>query len=366
MAEYQRLITYAYNYESGVKRHNVGHARVELIGSELKIKLDLKIPSLSGKNLKLYFYKRIRGGIQTVFLQELSVNSGGVSQRISRESKNIGDSGLNFDELQGFILYLNNSKCIVSDWRDISLTKEELSCVENPITKWVQKEAVQPVQEETPENKASIEIPVITDNNEAEESEEAIEDNNITESEEVIEDDSSIENEEIVTEQVESVDAAEVEAYDEESLDGSAEERVSATSLGMLKDGKETQFPWRDAPAARHILDSFPRVYPFEDGEIAECVKIEPKDIGLFPMETWAIGNNSFLIHAHCNYHHLLFAKKQTRGGSLYLLMVPGVYSPREKYMARMFGFEYFKCAKRRTVRDGEFGYWYVTINFGV
>ena len=126
----------------------------------------------------------------------------------------------------------------------------------------------------------------------------------------------------------------------------------------------EVAFPWRDCPEAKRILNGFPRVYPFEDGEIAECVKIEPKDIGLLPMQHWNTGNNSFLLHGYNNYHHLLFAKKQTRAGCLYLLMVPGVYNAREKYMARLFGFEYFKCAKRRNLREGEFGYWYLTIQF--
>lgn len=134
--------------------------------------------------------------------------------------------------------------------------------------------------------------------------------------------------------------------------------------MANKSNARTRMFPWMDVPQARNILDSHPHMYPFEDGEIAECVRIEPNDIGMFPMETWGLGNNSFIRHAYFNYRHLLFAKKQVRDGCLYLLMVPGVYNPREKHMARMFGFDYFKCVNRKKLRVGEFGYWYLPINF--
>lgn len=121
---------------------------------------------------------------------------------------------------------------------------------------------------------------------------------------------------------------------------------------------------WVDHPAARAILNRFVRMYPFDDGEIAECVRLEPKDIGLFPMTAWPLGNNSFVLHSYCNFRHLLFAKKLTREGCVYYLMVPGTLNARERQLARMFGFEDFKCSRRRSMRDGEFGYWYIPIYF--
>lgn len=464
MAEYKRLITYAYNYESGQRRQNVGHARVEVSGSDVKIKFDIKVPSLSGKQLTIYFYKRIRGGIQLVSFGEISVVNGIADQKLSFTSKNLGNTSLNFDEVNGFILYYNSSKSIVADWKDLSLSREDLACVENPITKWVPKEEpevkVVPLPEEKKDVETSLEAAGVPMAEEAYDAKEALQGEEsrkeeipslekLQEAEEISqleklqdeiqqagedpsevsqEADPALNEEKVInelraseTEEVESEkglevaeevkateeneEAEEVEAAEEikeaevtkasEVIEGASEpgdtqeagkeeeapitedtletkepqadensQGVSASSLNRERDNKEAPFPWRDAPAASKILGSFPRVYPFEDGEIAECVKIEPKNIGLLPMEFWHLGNNSFLVHSFCNYHHLLFAKKQTRTGCLYLLMVPGVYNPREKYMARMFGFEYFKCAKRRNARDGEFGYWYVTIHF--
>jgi len=153
----------------------------------------------------------------------------------------------------------------------------------------------------------------------------------------------------------------------EPSLQEEEDTNVQAAQMDYIEQQREPRtgmFPWMDVPQARSILDSHPHMYPFEDGEIAECVRIEPNDIGMFPMEAWTLGNNSFIRHAFFNYRHLLFAKKQVRDGCLYLLMVPGVYNPREKHMARMFGFDCFKCVNRKNLRIGEFGYWYLPINF--
>ncbi|MBO5199596.1 MAG: hypothetical protein J6B85_13950, partial [Lachnospiraceae bacterium] len=119
-----------------------------------------------------------------------------------------------------------------------------------------------------------------------------------------------------------------------------------------------------EKPLARTILDQFPKMTPFQDSEISECVRIVPQNIGLLPMDAWVLGNNSFLQHGYYNHQHLIFAKKFTRSGIMYLLGVPGYFTQRERNMARMFGFHNFKSVKMRPVQNGEFGYWYVPIVF--
>ena len=111
------------------------------------------------------------------------------------------------------------------------------------------------------------------------------------------------------------------------------------------------------------IFTSFPRIYPFEDNEITRCVKIEPKDIGSLPSETWILSNNSFLLHGYYCYHHLIFAEIIDSYGSHYILGIPGIYHNREQFMARMFGFECFKSIRKRELKQGDFGYWYLEVN---
>jgi hypothetical protein len=51
-------------------------------------------------------------------------------------------------------------------------------------------------------------------------------------------------------------------------------------------------------------------------------------------------------------------------GDPVYLLGIPGIFHNRERFMARMFGFENFKSIRKRDLRQGDFGYWYLPINF--
>ena len=121
----------------------------------------------------------------------------------------------------------------------------------------------------------------------------------------------------------------------------------------------------RKEPAtATYLFEKQQRINPFEDNEILLCVKIEPKDIGLLPKELWTLSSNSFLLHGFYCYHHLIFAKMQGVNGPRYVLGIPGIFHNREKFMAKMFGFESFKSIRRRDVRQGDFGYWYLTVNF--
>ncbi|BCN28744.1 DUF6128 domain-containing protein [Anaeromicropila herbilytica] len=113
---------------------------------------------------------------------------------------------------------------------------------------------------------------------------------------------------------------------------------------------------------ANKIFESYPKLNAFNDKEFDECVRIEPQDLGLFPVDNWILGNNSFLLHGYYSYRHLLFAEKKNMNVCQYLLGVPGVYQTREKFVANMFGFHYFKPSKGKEPKDGDFGYWYMEI----
>lgn len=125
--------------------------------------------------------------------------------------------------------------------------------------------------------------------------------------------------------------------------------------------------PWKERkenPLSAKVFANYPRIYPFEDNEITRCVKLEPKDIGILPSDTWILSNNSFLLHGYYCYHHLIFAEIVDRYGCHYILGVPGIYHSRERFMARMFGFECFKSIRKRELKQGDFGYWYLEVNY--
>ncbi|MFV0341793.1 MAG: DUF6128 domain-containing protein [Anaerocolumna sp.] len=139
-------------------------------------------------------------------------------------------------------------------------------------------------------------------------------------------------------------------------------EAPNVDTAAFVENKESGPIVFEDHPLAKQIYKSFPRMYPFEDNEIAWSARIEPKDIGLLPTEYWGLGNNSFLLHGYYSYRHLIFARTNDKNGCSYILGIPGIYHNREKFMAKMFGFENFKCTKRKMQRTGEFGYWYIPI----
>ena len=140
------------------------------------------------------------------------------------------------------------------------------------------------------------------------------------------------------------------------------EEMIKEPEAMPRSEGEEAE--QQEHPTAKHFFDDYPRIYPFEDNEVIFCVKIEPKDIGMLPKDIWPLSNNSFLMHGFYCYHHLILAKLKNRYGTFYILGIPGIYHNRERFMAKMFGFENFKSIRKKDLRQGDFGYWYLPINF--
>jgi hypothetical protein len=93
---------------------------------------------------------------------------------------------------------------------------------------------------------------------------------------------------------------------------------------------------------------------PFAGHEIRDCIRISLNDIMKLQRENWKTGRNSFLMHGYYNYHHLMIGKN---GKDQYILGVPGLANPQEKYLAVMFGFPEFKAADGQDQGAAD-GYW--------
>ncbi len=163
------------------------------------------------------------------------------------------------------------------------------------------------------------------------------------------------------------------EAIDTKQETREAMAEKQETAVGQIPSEERTEaarnraanrpYSSMESPVAARMFQSFPRINPFEDNEVILSVKIEPKDIGLLPRELWGLSNNSFLLHGYYSYRHLIFAKMKDRFGARYIIGVPGTYHNKEKFIARMFGFDCFKPAKKRELRQGDFGYWYIAVS---
>ncbi len=103
----------------------------------------------------------------------------------------------------------------------------------------------------------------------------------------------------------------------------------------------------------------YPHVKPFRDER--EYLSIGPADFVLFPAESYKAVNNSFMLHGYYNYRHLILARDERRGETVYYVGVPGNYYDREKQVAIMFGFESFECAQE-PAQEADFGYYMMRV----
>ncbi len=112
------------------------------------------------------------------------------------------------------------------------------------------------------------------------------------------------------------------------------------------------------------IFSCLPAMYPFEHQEFERSVRMDPQDIGLLPRDMWKYAGNSFLLHSYYAYHHILFTRKVRKEGRNCYLMLPGTYNSKEQHMAQLFGFSRFCPVHKKALQQGDFGYWYMEVEF--
>ncbi len=117
------------------------------------------------------------------------------------------------------------------------------------------------------------------------------------------------------------------------------------------------------SPGLNYLFQKRGRLPLFEGGELYDCIRIEPQDIGLLEMKFWKYGSNSFLSHGYYRYHYLMLGKMRFQDEEERIILgVPSIFCQKEKELANLFGFEQFVSLKRTDKKQGEFGYWIVEL----
>lgn len=488
------MVSYMYQYENGVKRRNVGFAKVEAKGGLCKFTLHMQLLGQLDSIFPTYLIQRNTSNLELVYLGDAVLRNQVMDSRLTAEENNIMGTGYKLSDMGGILLFLHDNIFFATEWDDKPVVAEEVLAALRPKKNHIkvvndagsqessanfkeaasQKEkdtAIKPFltqnpqkpsedDSQTPSNSKVVEaeinqvpalepreilpelsleeelkipkyklpggykmierlqnpwetvIPAQVQEDTAVEAiviEEGVKDNagnedqtneresiqdysddlkrimnisteNLADPEEQFRNKREPENiepyyeghdiaqdlnqtmEESQTEETEEEYEAGDTANEEEYEVGDTVNEDETGIQDEQRDSEEEMVP--DPLTAQQILGNYPRIYPFEDNEVLLCVKIEPKDIGLLPKSIWPYSNNSFLMHGYYCYHHLIFAKMKNPRGSRYILGVPGIFHSREQFMAKMFGFENFKSMKNHDLKQGDFGYWYLLVNF--
>lgn len=469
VADYKRLVSYMYNYENGIKRNNIGYARVEVRNGQCKVTINIKALSFNNASLKAYIFKHDGDKNKCFNLGDVIIKGGNGELRTITNSNNIANSTYSIDDMAGIVVYNTPDKFFATEWDDNPIVKFDLDEIwnENRLAKKEEKE--EEIENIVPIKEVKEVIPIETE----------IVQKNIDETQNSVVDISNNETELLgkldekqedkkqlsvsVTKKDNNVEVNKEETYKKEEEDNTQKEPINISSniqdlirnitniidnktkdsisknasvhetndqldhVPTTKSNRNNEFanakekeansnkkelnkyskekelnaneidekenrclypidytffdyyrtPTNEENAINEesieinqvnqsrenkIFGSYPKLNPFEDNNIIDCVKIEPQDIGIFPMEFWVLGNNSFLLHAYYNYRHLLLAKRRKENEEEYILGVPGIYENREKFIANMFGFYDFKGVSLKKTKTGDFGYWLLDV----
>ncbi|MGI6006993.1 MAG: DUF6128 domain-containing protein [Ruminococcus sp.] len=116
-----------------------------------------------------------------------------------------------------------------------------------------------------------------------------------------------------------------------------------------------------DSRRWEQLLKHHEAFQPFTDGFLSQCVKLSIQDFAALRKERWMIGSNPFIACSFSRHHHIILGK--TSENEKCILGVPGTYHPKEKFMAEMYGFPYFRAIKFPADISSSFGYWYRFLN---
>jgi len=393
VADYKRMVSYMYQYENGVKKKNVGFARVEAKDGQCKITLHMQLLGQLDSIFPTYIMQRKHNDLELIYLGDTQLKNQVMDSKLVAKESNVMDSGYPLSDMGGLLLFLNDNIFFATEWDDKPViamevlealkpkAEKETKIEQKPMTRLEQKSNQKLTSEQELENNQDGMEPAVTLEEEL-----LIPKYKLPRGYKTIEriqrpsdyirvsypkDMGGVETLETMNQAEEQGTVAEELTVNQEIIaneDFKADEEMDILRQTEQKEQKiDEEKPVEevaDSQVVRKIFEKYPRIYPFEDNEVLVCAKIEPKDIGLLPKELWALSNNSFLVHGYYCYHHLIFAKLKDRYGCRYILGIPGIYHNREKFMAKMFGFDGFKPIRKRELRQGDFGYWYMTVSF--
>lgn len=109
----------------------------------------------------------------------------------------------------------------------------------------------------------------------------------------------------------------------------------------------------------RQLQALYPHITPFQDDR--EYLTLRPADFVLLSEQSYSKANNSFMLHGYAGYKHLVLARVEKKGETVYYLGTPGNLWEKEKQAAVLFGFESFEC-KTEPAKEGTFGYYMMRV----
>lgn len=147
LSDYQRIVSYLYEYHHGIKGSNVGFAKIEKRQNQLRVYFHVKTND-QALEYKIYFYHFHEGTMEGIFLDTIRRNDAII------EFKKNYPVIENFEEMDGFLIYHSNEHFFGSQWKELPIIIRSFKPLEIPDAK---PEIVETI-EKTEETKETEEI----------------------------------------------------------------------------------------------------------------------------------------------------------------------------------------------------------------
>ncbi len=378
MPEYRRFVSYFYEYIDGKKQKNTGFAKVELRNGVWRLLFRLTVSVQPGSPVEVFGFMREGEKLKGLPMGTMRAAREMTEEWAYRADEPVWMGKYGLSDISGLWIQSGDGRCFATVWDDEPVDPAQFMRYEVQDEKQAEaREGISgqaEVSEEAPEQAEAREsaleqVEMREDVPEQAEGEETVLEQlevreSMPEGGEAEPERSEVkagvpEQAEVREDTPEQVEARKgmpestekTEELPEKYKNADAERRQDGdpTELEQGAENPEDDRLWKDLYRKRAGFQ------PFSDQEISSCIRVVPGDIVVLQNAHWRTGRNNFLLHGYHNYRHLLIGRNSDGG---YVLGVPGIMNPQEKYMASMFGFPNFKYADDQE-SGTSFGYWY-------
>lgn len=403
LSDYQRFVSYIYEYQGSKKSKNCGFARVEVRNRQCRLEIHMKLPVYPfTPSFQVFAFVPDGAQMTGLSLGKANYHQGAVYGLYTIPERNINGLTYGMKDLGGLYIRSDSGQFFATAWKEINI-KPELFINSEDLSADISSEHQQPVREpeipapspESPNDAPQVHAASLEANEpeENESNENGSGENDSGEDDSIISPDRSIpynvsynppvsDSADFYTPDNTNAHVSYVPEMSREAYPETDRKIYPETTRKTVPEATQKTFPdttqkthpestektaseapsdTTNPPAGswEEIQSSYPHMQPFFDDDIHQCVKLSLKDIPQLNRSGIPIGMNQFLIHGCQSYQHFLLGRTADSEDGEYVLAVPGIYDEKEQILASMFGFPNFKPAKNNTIRPGQFGYWY-------
>ena len=368
MPEYRRFIAYFYEYINGKKQKNVGFAKVELRSGMWRILFRLITDVTPQPPVQVYGFVRESGYLLGVPMGTMRPGREMAEEWAYRAGVPLAKK-YRLEDLSGIWIQSGEGRCFLTVWDDEPIEAQRL-VMDIPETAQPQKadSGSEEMLTEGKTDSGSEEMPTegkvdsgseeMLTEDEADSGSEGMQPHtqNVAETQDMSDLQGEAKTQDILDFEEEA------KTRDIQDFQGETKKQDMPNSCSEAEEPEKISQQAADMKCEKCcdvdvVLELLQKRQPFltpQNSDFARCVRIMPCDVVRLQQEGYQAGRSSFLQHAFYQYRHLLLAV--TPAGE-YVLGVPGIQNPQERYMAEMFGYRDFRlphiCGCGRI-----FGYW--------